>query len=196
MVILTPQVNRDAHFSVLQPEDGDIFVDIGAHRGTVAVKAANIAKDLKFILIEPESQHYSKLYRNVKDLDFVLITTAAGDTTSTAMLSASGSLRNNLQGQASHMVNIDTLDNILASIDNPVPNFIKIDTEGYEPNVIRGFTPQLGAKFHIEYHWNLGPVLYAMSLKNIEPIKIELWEEYKGATGAIHAISPKEDSIT
>jgi len=191
--MLSPQRNQDAHFSVLQPEDGDVFVDVGAHIGTVAVKAAGIAKDLKFILIEPESSHYPKLYKNVKDLDFVLVTTAAGDTTSNAMLSVGGSLLENQplapQGPASHIVNIDTLDNILTKVDNPVPNFVKIDTEGYAPNVIRGFTPQPGTKFHIEYHWNLGPVLNAISLKNIEPIKIELWREFEGSTGAIHAIA-------
>jgi hypothetical protein len=80
------------------------------------------------------------------------------------------------------------LDNILSRID-ATPNFIKIDTEGYAPHILRGFTSHPGIKFHIEYHWNLGNVLYEMSDKNIEPLKIEVWNEFRGSTGAIHGIA-------
>lgn len=191
--MLSLQTNQDAHFSILQLEDGDIFIDIGAHQGSVAVKASKLAKDIKFILIEPDKAHYGKLYNNVKNLDFILITTAAGDITTTGKISPGGSLLENQplapQGPGSKPANIDTLDNILRRNNVLSPNFVKIDTEGYAPHVLRGFTPTPGTKFHIEYHWNLGNILYEMSNKNIEPLKIEVWNEFKGSTGAIHGIT-------
>ncbi len=51
-----------------------------------------------------------------------------------------------------YSVEADTLDNILSENNIQDVDYLKIDTEGSEDEVLSGYTEQFGTKFHIESH--------------------------------------------
>ena len=191
--------NEDDHFRVVRPVDGDIILDIGAFDGLVTKKATIFAKDLKFILVEPNPVHYPIIEENFKDLEYTLIRMGAGNDKGSARLNVfsddgkGGSFlpnyifRNTDNPLGVIDVQIDTIDNMLGDV---YPDFVKIDVEGFGPHVFAGFSHfKSGTKFQVEYHYNLPNLLCAMMIREINIIEIDMWEEFGGITGAIHGVT-------
>lgn len=200
-IIKTPTGLR--HFDVLKPRDDSVFLDIGAMTGTVSLEAARLANNLRFILIEPNPTHIPELAKNMKGMNATICTLAVGDQEGEAFLYSiagegkGGSLNINypmrlIHGSpitASYNVKLTTTDKVLETLQAR-PDFVKIDTEGFEYYILKGFSLfDPGTQFHIEYHWNLPELLMLLADKNINLIRLELWDEFDGNTGAIHGVA-------
>lgn len=134
---------------------GDICWDIGANIGFYTCFFAVLVGDKGSVVsFEPTSVTMSFLENNVhlNNLQNVLLKKiAVGDTQGRMQIfmnmpdKAEGtvSLRTT-SGPHSEMIDIDTIDNLSACL--PVPDFIKIDVEGYQMKVFEG-----GKKFFLNH---------------------------------------------
>ncbi|MBA7613119.1 hypothetical protein ES703_20362 [subsurface metagenome] len=127
------------------PREGDIVVDVGAYVGMFTVKAAELVGDRGLIIaIEPEPRNLAFLERNVKTYklnNVKIIRKAVLDKTTKAQLylsnaSACHSLSYHHQNYIE--VEADTLDNIVSQLGLNHVDFVKIDAEGVELEVLRG----------------------------------------------------------
>lgn len=122
----------------------DIIIDIGAHVGIFTLRAARQAKNV--LAIEPHPFNYSLLTNNVKANKLVNVQTLR-----LALWSSNGKMKLYLASSASHSlkpylkdkskyleVQTKTLDTIIKELGIKRVNFIKIDVEGAELEVLRG----------------------------------------------------------
>lgn len=129
---------------VFKVEKGEIVIDIGAHVGIFTIKAARkVGEEGRVLAIEPEPHNLALLRRNTKSLPNVtIIPLACGDYRGRTKLyisrfSGEHSLKFNAKlGEIE--VEIDTLENITANSGINEVNFIKIDAEGAELEVLKG----------------------------------------------------------
>jgi FkbM family methyltransferase len=131
---------------------GDTVVDIGAHVGTFAVKAAHaIGNEGRVIAIEPEPNNFALLLRNIETngLTNVVAVRKAGWSTKgksklhLASHQGADSLRADTfyrtkDRDKSITVEVDTVDNMLRESGLPQVNFIKMDIEGSELEALKG----------------------------------------------------------
>lgn len=143
-----------------RPQDGGIFLDIGANIGTTSVYVAKSYKDtLKVISFEPDPYNYKFLRINVilNDCENIVIENIGLSNRSekkdmivffenrgrNRMLSpASGPLS---QGDSTIEVQAICLDKYILNhdIEKDSIRYIWIDTEGYEPYVVAGMSDLL-----------------------------------------------------
>lgn len=130
------------------------YIDIGANLGYFTCLLSKIlSKKACVYAFEPEPENVKLLERNIHLNSLENIKTfpiALGENNSTASLNvykSSNRGRHSLQGQPTGRaieVPVKPLDEVLSTecIDNNLPSidFMKIDVEGYEPNVLRGAT--------------------------------------------------------
>ncbi|QUS40479.1 FkbM family methyltransferase [Tardiphaga alba] len=141
------------HLSGFAPGAG-IVIDVGANLGWHAVHAAKLASVTRVVAYEPDAFNAWLLDRNIaqNDATNVIVTAAAvGGTSGVAELhsyKSSNKGRHSLafqHGLRSRSVPLVTLDDSLQTLgieDAPVL-LIKIDVEGYEPEVLAGATATL-----------------------------------------------------
>ena len=123
------------------------FVDVGAHVGTVAVHASPFFKSV--LAFEPEARNLKLLQNNIlqnKLPNIAVVPKAVSDRSGTTTFYISDSVdtsRNSLMPSKSG----GTVDVPLVSLDDAFASeykqllplaFIKIDVEGFEPQVIKG----------------------------------------------------------
>lgn len=127
------------------PREGDIVIDVGAYVGTFTVKAAKLVGDRGLVIaIEPEPKNLAFLEHNVKTYklnNVKIIRKAVLDKTTKARLylsnaSACHSLSYHHQNYIE--VEADTLDNIISQLGLDHVDFVKIDAEGVELEVLKG----------------------------------------------------------
>lgn len=152
---------------------GDIFFDVGANVGVYSLLAATLYKEkIKIYAFEPAYHNFDKLCRNIIANDFkdVILPygAAVGDETKFDVIN----LASDISGSANHLVAgapeqllkglatafkqgifVASFDDLVAKFNIPVPNHIKIDTDGFEEKIVRG-----GAK-HVFPNSNLKSVL-------------------------------------
>jgi FkbM family methyltransferase len=141
-----------------QPKSGGIVVDVGAHYGRYTLIAAKrIGPKGKVIAIEADPKNFEMLNKNIKlnelsKENVIALNYAASSIKSTVKLS----IPDKKQGQTIYSsiissraptekfieVNANTLDNLLHENKIPVEqvNWIKIDVEGAELEVLKGAT--------------------------------------------------------
>ncbi len=149
--ILMPRDGIFTSWEVLQDEiyekfyqfkEGDVVIDVGAYVGMFTVKASLSVGKGKVIAIEPASSNLKYLKKNTVNLDNVTIVPVAVSSSKgigTLVLSSASpchSLVQNNKG-VKETVKLDTLDNIVARLDIK-PDFIKIDAEGAELEILKG----------------------------------------------------------
>lgn len=123
---------------------GDTFVDVGANVGVYTILAAGVAGS-NAIAFEPIPSTFSKLKRNVTynqleglvDLRNLGVGDKEEKLVFTNNLDATNHVISNSQESAGATIQVpvDTLDHLLA---DKTANFLKIDVEGFEANVING----------------------------------------------------------
>ena len=139
----------DAH---LAPDD--LFIDVGAHWGIMTLSAATRHRGaVKVLAIEAHPMNVTHLMRaityNGLEADIEVIAAAAGDDFGTAPLVANSSMGHSLhglglqglpQGDFKLAVPTVTLDRVMAERPDLAERrcFLKIDVEGFEPQVIVG----------------------------------------------------------
>jgi FkbM family methyltransferase len=145
---LMEQYLDDAYQRYYKIKRGDVVVDLGAHIGTFAVRAAKaVGNEGKVIAVEPGIDNLSFLERNVaaNELANVIIVPKA-------VWSKQGRLKLFIDPthQSRHSllwekntfseVEVDTLDNILSELGIKEVDFIKMDIEGAEIEALKGMT--------------------------------------------------------
>ena len=127
---------------------GDICWDIGANIGFYTCFLASRVKSTgSVVAFEPAARTCDYLQENVALNAFTNVTVVnkgLGDTTErrplyyaeAALAEGTASLKYPKGRAASEPVTLDTIDNLIGEL--PAPNFIKIDVEGYQLEVLRG----------------------------------------------------------
>jgi FkbM family methyltransferase len=132
----------DMAFCLHLLKPGDLFIDVGANVGSYTVLASKVAGANSFSL-EPVPATFKRLRRNVilNDIGSLVDArcVAVGSTTGTIMFSASLDTMNKVVNAdysgSSIEVQVDSLDAMLGGLQ---PTLIKIDVEGFEPDVMAG----------------------------------------------------------
>ncbi|MBR8826553.1 MAG: FkbM family methyltransferase [Gomphosphaeria aponina SAG 52.96 = DSM 107014] len=145
---------EDLFLSGLDLKDNIIF-DIGAFEGVFTLFFARAVGDRgQVYTFEPNPINYNLVLENVALNGFEqvkVINTALGDTNGKLNLvfrsfeAGSGSLNTTIQSKFFHTdklqtveVSLDTLDHQIAAHNLPTPDFVKLDVEGFEPQIIQG----------------------------------------------------------
>lgn len=137
-----------------------IFIDVGAHVGYYSIRLANKVK--KVLSIEPDNGNVSVLTTNMNMnniFNYEIIPYALGEANGIYNLFQKGAestlfKSDSIKGE--QKVNLITFDSIVNKLDLKYdPIFIKIDTEGYELQVLNGmqdFLKREDITILIEYH--------------------------------------------
>jgi FkbM family methyltransferase len=133
----------DACLELLRP--GDVFLDIGANAGAVAVSVAARRRDVRVFAIEPQPQlaRLIKISARLNGVDVQVLPVLLGNEDGLAELFVPGqathaSVVARAPGTPSITAPITTLDTLIANHTLPAPDTIKIDAEGSELDVFRG----------------------------------------------------------
>ena len=133
---------------VLRP--GDVMVDVGANLGIMTLHAARaVGPTGTVVAIEPHPSTYARLIRHIRINRFDNIKPvqiAAGATVERRMLfdfpsvniGRASLLAAEGGGKQVGTVDVDSLDNILSWLGVEKVRMLKIDVEGFEPEVLRG----------------------------------------------------------
>ena len=184
------------------PKEGDTFVDIGAAFGFYTIVGSRkVGRTGKVVSIEPHPDSFNMLNRNIKLNhlnNVVALNYAVSLKESKVKLYSSYSTlekRARKDNKKFVEVNANNLDNILQQnrINPQDVNWVKIDVEGAELDVLMGATNVLSNSkeiaFLIEVHGseNYGPLLKLLSHHNFA---IEFEKNYEG--GDKHIVARKQ----
>ncbi len=185
----------DSH---LQP--GDLFIDVGAHWGIFSLTAATRwPGQIKVLAIEPVPENLAQLKtwieHNQAGADIEVVAAAAGPTSGRARMLKGTSMAHAV---AAPVVAGDPgrpggLEAALVTIDELVDSrphlqgrrvILKIDTEGYEPDVIEGARRLLERGTVAAIIWEKGPAFnadpgFAKMLKMIESLGNRGFDSYR-----------------
>lgn len=157
---------------------GDVFVDVGAHWGFFTLQAAtHSAGDINVIAFEPELMNATILSENVannaknKSSNVTVVCAACGSAGALAPLITNSTMGHSIRGADSRLdgrrpskwVAVVTLDGALANLQQPAERrlILKIDTEGFEPNVIAGASSLLQSGRVALIVWECGGAFFA-----------------------------------
>lgn len=138
-------------------------VDVGAHVGYFSLFAAkNLAADSTIIAVEPSSKNFSVLTQNVATNQFSnikLVHAAVSNKVGTQLLYLSKSENNSLFSDtataASETVSTLTLDGLLQQQQLQTIDFLKLDCEGAEYDILYQTKPEILQKIKaisLEFH--------------------------------------------
>ena len=156
---------------ILRP--GDLFIDVGAHWGFFTLQAAtHPAGDVAVIAFEPDPTNAGILLKNIAGNGMretaSVVCAACGDNFDLAPLVTNSSMMHSIRGVGlkgpnfpqgpAHWVSVISLDSALtrfpAASNRRV--ILKIDAEGFEPNVIAGAKALLGSGRVAMIIWECG----------------------------------------
>ena len=178
------------------PKVGDIVIDVGAAFGFYTLLASKkVGQAGKVVAIETQPNIFDILNRNIKLnklTNIISLNYAAYSKKTTLKLYNTYSVMQERAGQSYTEVSADTLDNLLWRVGIKEVNWIKIDVEGAEYEVLKGATEVLSASKRIsilvEIHGKdtYGP---AMELLRSNNFKIEFEKTYEN--GDKHVLARK-----
>ena len=131
--------------------------DVGANVGQSAIEMIKESPDSKIYCFEPIAKTYNQLEKSTKELSSVnCYKTALGSSKNISLMTADGvSSKNHLVEadtdiKKTEEVNVTTLDDFCQVHDITHINFLKIDTEGNDLEVLKG-ADQMLKKHHIDF---------------------------------------------
>jgi FkbM family methyltransferase len=128
----------------------DVVMDVGANIGATSLFFANKCKSV--FSFEPSPSTYALLNQNLhraRATNVQAFNLGLGEKTAENSISFAPSFRAGgfvgkktavSSGHVTETIKIETIDNVVGSMMCVAPTFIKIDTEGYEMNVLKGGT--------------------------------------------------------
>lgn len=155
---------------------GDLFVDVGAHWGFFSLRAAtHPAGGIDVVAFEPDLTNATMLGENVRRNGLsnliTVVGAACGNKNELAPLVLNSTMGHSIRGiglapaARAHAtwVPVVTLDGALANMGREAPRrvILKIDAEGFEPNVIVGAQALLAAGRVALIVWECGPAFAA-----------------------------------
>ncbi|HUN21928.1 MAG TPA: FkbM family methyltransferase [Anaerolineales bacterium] len=117
--------------------------DVGAYRGEFTVECMKYWKNAQYFCFEPVESHYAKLKNEFRNLENVkCIQTALGSQmiskqTIFVRESASSLLDEHYHHHPTQICKVDTIKNFIEQ-NNVKPDFIKLDVQGYELEILKG----------------------------------------------------------
>ena len=141
-------------------------VDIGANIGDTAVLLARFAPGAKVLCIEGDPRFMPDLKCNTAQINEVTIVQAILSDQSAQVrgefVTKNGTAHVVL-GEGGDLLQVRTLDDVLAAYaEFSCPDLIKIDTDGFEPAILRGAKRVLGSSRPVVfYEWH--PEFYSMA---------------------------------
>jgi FkbM family methyltransferase len=161
------------------PKIGDIVIDVGAAFGFYTILASKrVGEQGRVVAIEPQPDSFEMLNKNIKLnklTNIVTLNYAVSSRKTTLKLYSSYSTIQERAGQSLQSyieVSADNLDNLLRQLDIDEVNWVKVDVEGAELEVLKGAVGILSSSrdiaLFVEVH----------STDLVRPI-LELCESYK-----------------
>ena len=192
------------------PREGDTVIDIGAHIGRYTITSSKqVGSTGKVVAIEADPDNFQLLKRNIalNNLTNVLPLNYAVFSTRTRMKlyeqSASAKYNSIMLTRARTMnyveVNADTLDSILEQNRINQVNWIKIDVEGAEFEVLKGSTKTLSGNdisLLVEIHNIDDPSHYDNILDFLKYHNYEITFENRYGSGESHVIFRKNNNAS
>jgi FkbM family methyltransferase len=135
--------------------DDGVFIDVGANQGEFTIAAANVARRGAVIALEPVAEYRQRLVENIQLNDFrnvVVIPAALGESEGSLPIYvphsayADGTRNDGLatlfasqdRSDLREVVDVRTLDKVLAELSVNRVDLIKLDIEGAEWAALRG----------------------------------------------------------
>jgi FkbM family methyltransferase len=202
---------HEEHLSrIFTPREGDTVIDIGAHIGRYTITSSKqVGSTGKVVAIEADPDNFQLLKRNIalNNLTNVLPLHYAVFSTRTRMKlyeqSASAKYNSIMLTRARTMnyveVNADTLDSILEQNGINQVNWIKIDVEGAEFEVLKGSTKTLSSNYIsllVEIHNIDDPSHYDNILDFLKYHNYEITFENRYGSGESHVIFRKNNNAS
>jgi FkbM family methyltransferase len=192
------------------PKEGDTVIDIGAHIGRYTITSSKQVGNMgRVVAIEADPENFELLKRNIalNKLSNVLTLNYAVFSTRTRMKlyeqSASAKYNSLMLARAAKTknyveVNADTLDNILKLNEVNQVNWIKIDVEGAEFEVLKGSAETLSGEdlsLFVEIHNIEDPSHYDNIVDFLKSRNYEMtFEQRYEDSGESHVIFRKKNN--
>lgn len=126
-------------------EPGNVVIDVGANIGLTALRAAGRCGPAgRVIALEPDPLTFAKLTAALERNPLLRVEAhqvAVGETTGTLLLEVRDPHNlgmNRISKQGTVPVEVTTIDRLVEQLELSRVDVIKVDTEGFEPNVLRG----------------------------------------------------------
>lgn len=155
IITISPTVGwENWMWQYLKPHKGQVFLDVGSHMGKYTVQVATMIGDGLVVAIEPHPLNFYVLLKNIRRNSLSNVITfnfGAWHEDGKKKLfkgkaSSLHSLKSSWEGVQSRqngiIVEVRRLDNVLKTLGRAV-DWIKIDVEGAEMEVLRGLTKTL-----------------------------------------------------
>jgi len=125
------------------PEEGDIVLDIGAYVGMFAIKASKqVRRKGVVVAIEPETINFNYLTKNCSKYNNIKLVkkVVSSKDEKTKLYISKGSALHSLTPYSDNYIKVEstTIDSLVTHMKLPKVDFIKIDAEGAELEILQG----------------------------------------------------------
>lgn len=127
----------------IQFDNNDVVIDCGANSGDLHLEISRMSPNINYIAIEPNPDDFEILTRNVLLKNKILLNKALGEDNSTLPFyvctsTADSSLVEPSSYTQKIEVSVTRLDNLCNELGVSSIKLMKIEAEGYEPEILRG----------------------------------------------------------
>lgn len=144
-----PQISKTEEYfpgGFWKLSNNEVFVDVGAYNGdTLKSFLENTKGFKKYIALEPDKKNYNDFVKSIpKNIKPKVIALCAGAGNKNEKVNFSGFGREDslIDKDGTEQIKIIKLDDVLLKEENK-PTVVKIDVEGYEPEVMQGMKETL-----------------------------------------------------
>ena len=124
-------------------EDGDVIVDCGANLGDLSIELEKIPQRINYIGLEPAPQDFLSLKKNINLDNAIVLNKALGEENSILKLYVSSEKGDSSlikPKKYSEIIDVEVLrlDSLCDDLGIDKIKFLKVEAEGYEPEILNG----------------------------------------------------------